>query len=109
MWGANAIPGLFHYVEEFPADDKCAFDFSRVQFSDYNFTSLQFLIRDDPYWTSMENCLELMELSTVNKVSLVLVSSCNNNGSIRDDPYLTSRNNSLQLIELPSINKVSLV
>ena len=46
--GANAIPGLFHYVEELPADDKCAFNFSSVQKSDYNFTSLQFLIRDDP-------------------------------------------------------------
>jgi hypothetical protein len=43
------------------------------------------------------------------KVSLVLVSSCSNTGSIRDEPYWTSRENSLELIELSSINKVSLV
>ena len=28
-------------------------------------------IRDDPYWTSRKNCLELIELSSINKVSLV--------------------------------------
>jgi mitogen-activated protein kinase organizer 1 len=28
-------------------------------------------IRDDPYWTSRENSLELIELSSINKVSLV--------------------------------------
>ena len=28
-------------------------------------------IRDHPYWTSRENNLELMELSSINKVSLV--------------------------------------
>ena len=28
-------------------------------------------IRDDPYWTSRENSLELMELSSINKVSLI--------------------------------------
>ena len=28
-------------------------------------------IRDDPYWTSRKNSLELIELSSVNKVSLV--------------------------------------
>jgi hypothetical protein len=42
------------------------------------------------------------------KVSLVLVSSGSNTGSIRDNPYWTSRKNSLGLIELSSINKVSL-
>ena len=26
---------------------------------------------DDPYWTSRKNILELMELSSINKVSLV--------------------------------------
>jgi hypothetical protein len=31
-----------------------------------------------------------MELSSINKVSLVYVSSCSNTGSIRDDPYWTS-------------------
>ena len=30
-------------------------------------------IRDDPYWTSRENSLELIELSNINIVSLVLV------------------------------------
>jgi hypothetical protein len=53
--------------------------------------------------------LELIELSSINKVSLVYVSFCSNTGSIRDDPYWTSRKNSLELIELSSINKVSLV
>jgi hypothetical protein len=28
-------------------------------------------IRDDTYWTSRENSLELIELSSINKVSLV--------------------------------------
>jgi hypothetical protein len=28
-------------------------------------------IRDDPYWTSRENSLELIYLSSINKVSLV--------------------------------------
>ena len=28
-------------------------------------------IRDDPYWTSKKNSLELIELSSINKVSLV--------------------------------------
>ena len=50
-----------------------------------------------------------MQLSSINKVSLVQVSSCSNTGSIRDDPYRTTRKNSLELIELSSINKVSLV
>ena len=66
-------------------------------------------IGDGPYWTSWENSLELIELSGINKVSLVSVSSCSNTGSIRDDGYWTSRKNSLELIELSSINKVSLV
>jgi hypothetical protein len=57
----------------------------------------------------MKNSLELIALSSINKVSLVLVSSCSNTGSIRDDPYWTSRKNSLELIEVTSINKVSLV
>ena len=47
------------------------------------------------------------ELSSINKVSLVLVSCCSNTGSIRDDPYWTSRKNSSELIEVSSINKVS--
>ena len=56
-----------------------------------------------------KNSLELIELSSINKVSLGLVSSCSNTGSIRDDPYWTSRKNILELIELSSINKVSLI
>jgi hypothetical protein len=64
-------------------------------------------IRDDPYWTSTKNSLELIELSSINKVHSV--SFCSNTGSIRYDPYWTSRKNSLELIELSSINKVSLV
>ena len=28
-------------------------------------------IRDDPYWTSRKNSSELIELSSINKVSLV--------------------------------------
>ncbi len=28
-------------------------------------------IKDDPYWTSRKNSLELIELSSINKVSLV--------------------------------------
>ena len=52
--------------------------------------------------------LELIELSSINKVSLVWVSFCSNTGSVRDDPYWTSRKNSLELIELSSINKVGL-
>ena len=39
-------------------------------------------------WTSRENSLELIKLSSINKVSLVDVSFCSKNGSIRDDPYL---------------------
>ena len=59
--------------------------------------------------TSRKNSLELVELSSINKVSLVQIFSCSNTGSIRDNPYWTSRKNSLELIELSSINKVSLV
>ena len=66
-------------------------------------------IRNDPYWTSRKNSVELIELSSINKVSLVQIFSCSNIGSIRDDPFWTSRKNRLELIELSSINKVSLV
>jgi hypothetical protein len=65
-------------------------------------------MRDDSYWTSTKNSLKLIELSSINKVSLVYVSSYGNTGSIRDDCYWTSRGNSLELIELSSINKVGL-
>ena len=66
-------------------------------------------MRDDPYWISTKNSSELIELSNMNKVSLILVSFCSNAESIRDDPYWISRKNSLELIELSSINRVSLV
>ena len=59
--------------------------------------------------SSTENKLEMIEISSITKVSLVQVSSCSNTRSIRDDPYWTSKENSLELIELSSINKVSLV
>ena len=54
--------------------------------SDYNFTSVTCekndstltlahrktgSIRDDPYWTSRKSSLQLIELSSINKVSLV--------------------------------------
>ena len=38
-------------------------------------------------WTARKNSLELVELSSINTVSLVQVFSCYNTGSIRDDPY----------------------
>ena len=60
-------------------------------------------------WTSRKNSLELIELSSINKVSLAWVPSCSNTGSIRDDPYWISRKNSLELMELSSKNNVSLV
>ena len=53
--------------------------------------------------------LELIEIFSIHKVSLVKVSSCSNTGSIRYDLYWASRKNSLELIELSSIHKVSLV
>jgi hypothetical protein len=34
-------------------------------------TTVRFPLRDDPYWNSRENSLELMGLSSINKVSLV--------------------------------------
>ena len=61
------------------------------------------------YCDPRQNNLELIELSSINKVSLVYVSSCSNTGSIRDDPYWSSKKTSLELIGLSSINKVSLV
>ena len=44
-----------------------------------------------------------MELFSINKASLVWVSSGSNTGSIRDDPYWTSRKTSLELIELSTM------
>ncbi len=64
---------------------------------------------NNSYWTSRKNYLELIELSTINKVSLVQASSCSNTRSIRDDPYWTSGENTVELIKLSTINEVSLV
>ena len=83
-------------------------DFDRVNVNGFEYVFYT-VIRDGSYWISKENSLEGIELSSINKVSLVYVSSCNSTGSIRDDRYWTSRENSLELIELSSINKVSLV
>ena len=65
--------------------------------------------RDDFYWTSKKNGLELIEPSSIHKVILVQVIFSSITESIRDDAYWTSRKNSLELIELSSVNKVSLV
>ena len=62
-----------------------------------------------PYWTSRKNNLELTELSSINKVGLLQISSSSNTRSIRDDPYWNSTKNSFELVELSSINKDSLV
>ena len=58
--------------------------------------------------TSRWNSLEFIEPSSINKVSLVYVSSCSNTGPITARP-ITSRKRSLELIEPSSINKVSFV
>ena len=34
------------------------------------------LMNEDSYWTSKENSLELVKLSSINRVSFVLVSFC---------------------------------
>ena len=62
------------------------------------------------YWAICgKNSLELIELFSINKVSLDQVSCCSNTESIGDYPYWTSGKNSLELTKLSSINKVSLV
>ena len=66
-------------------------------------------VREEHRCSTKKNSLELIELSSIHKVSLVQVFSCSNTGSIRYDPYWTPRKNSLELIALSSINKVSLV
>ena len=47
-------------------------------------------IRDDPFWTSRKNNLERIELSSTNKISLVLVFSCS----------ITSREYNLERVRL---------
>ena len=66
-------------------------------------------IRDGSYWTFGENSLELIKLSSINKVGLVLLSSCSNTGPIRDGSYWSFGENSLELIKLSSINEISSV
>ena len=51
----------------------------------------------------------MIALFSINKVSLVKVSSCGDTGSIGDHPYWTSMKDSLKLIGLLSICKVSLI
>jgi hypothetical protein len=46
--------------------------------------------------TCNEIVLEVIKLSSVNKVGLVKVFFCSHNGSKRDDPYWASRYNSLE-------------
>jgi hypothetical protein len=51
------------------------FDSCDMQLSEYNEVASRSntgSIRDDTYWTSRENSLELIELSSINKVSLVV-------------------------------------
>ena len=62
----------------------------------------------DPYWTSRENSLELIQLSSINEVSLVRVSSCSNTESL--EQYGTDLTGSLvttclELTELSSLHK----
>ena len=60
-------------------------------------------IRGDRYSTSREKSSELIELSSIEEVSLVQVSSCINTGSTRDSSCWISRKNSLELAELSDI------
>ena len=53
-------------------------------------------MRDDPFFTSRKNSLKLIEQFSINKVSLVEVSSCSNTGSIRDDPYRIRTDRAIQ-------------
>lgn len=57
---------------------------------------------DGPYWTGRKSSLDLIDLSSVNKDSLVQVFSCSNTGSISDESRRTCRRNSLERIELLS-------
>ena len=50
--------------------------------------------------------LELIELLSINEVSLFKVSFCGNTGSIRDEPYCTPRENNVELTEVPRKNVV---
>ena len=81
---------FFHCLKRYSGINKV----SLVEVSSYNNTES---IRDDPYWTSRKNSLELIELSRINKVILAQVSSYNNAGSMRDDSYWASKKNSLEL------------
>ena len=67
-------------------------------------------IRDDPYWTSKANSLELIELSSLNIVASVLVQISPFRKTAwnkkRYDSYWTSRENSLKLVELSNVNIV---
>jgi hypothetical protein len=59
-------------------------------------------------WTARKNSLELVELSSINKVSLVQVFFCCNTGSIRNLTGSLGKNG-LEVTELSNIHKVYLV
>ena len=67
-------------------------------------------MRDDPYWTSRKNNLELIELSSISIISLVLVfcSPCVHE-EVCFPSFCACRKSSLELMELSSINTVCLV
>ena len=96
------------FKDEFVSRSK-VYKYSILSYHDLCLGMIRQSIRDDPYWISWKSSLEPIELSSINKVSLVQVSFCSDTGSIRDDPCWTSRKSSFELIEQPSINKVSLV
>ena len=61
-----------------------------------NYIELWIQIRDDPFFTPGKNNLKLIEQFSINKVSLVEVSSCSNTRSIRDDPYRIRTDRAMQ-------------
>ena len=66
--------------------------------------------KDDPYWISRKKQFGTMvELSSINKVSLAQVFSCSNTALITDDLYWNSMKDSLELVELSIVYKVILV
>ena len=55
-------------------------------------------MRVHPYGTLRRNSLELIELSSINKVDLAYVSSCSDTGSIGGDPCWIFGKSSLELM-----------
>ena len=54
-------------------------------------------IRDDPYLTCGKNSLELIELSSINNVSLVQISFCSNARSMRDEKAIQHKKSQFTL------------